>query len=76
MATLTAEQIEQKQQQLKQLAEEVKQLHDELLKAGAIVPGSPLATKGTQELSDNELDNAAGAGAGSGWRQWDKTNWT
>ena len=33
MATLTAEQIEQKKQQLKQLAEEVKQLPDELADA-------------------------------------------
>ena len=35
MATMTAEQIEQKKQQLKQLAEEVKQLKDELVEAGA-----------------------------------------
>ena len=48
MATLTNEQIEQKKQQLKELAEEVKQLHDELVEAGAI------------ELSDDDLDQAAG----------------
>ena len=60
MATLTNEQIEQKKQQLKQLAEEVKQLHDELVEAGAIALGSPLATKGTQELSEDDLDKAAG----------------
>ena len=35
MATLTAEQVEQKQQQLKQLAEEMKALKDELVEAGA-----------------------------------------
>ena len=35
MATMTAEQIEQKKQQLKQLAEEAKQLKDELVEAGA-----------------------------------------
>ena len=48
MATMTNEQIAQKKQQLKQLAEEVKQLHDELVDAGAI------------ELSEDELDQAAG----------------
>ena len=48
MAALTAEQIEQKKQQLKQLAEEVKQLQDELVEAGAI------------ELSEDDLDQAAG----------------
>ena len=48
MATLTNEQIEAKKQQLKQLAEEAKQLKDELMEAGAI------------ELSDDDLDKAAG----------------
>ena len=48
MATLTNEQIEAKKQQLKQLAEEAKKLKDELVEAGAI------------ELSDDDLDNAAG----------------
>ena len=48
MATLTAEQIEQKKQQLKQLSEEIKQLRDELVEAGAI------------ELSEDALDEAAG----------------
>ena len=59
MATMTNEQIAQKKQQLKQLAEEVKQLHDELVDAGAI------------ELSEDELDQAAGgihARSGS-WHQ-------
>ena len=35
MATLTAEQIEQKKLRLKQLAEEMKALKDELVEAGA-----------------------------------------
>ncbi|SHL23218.1 hypothetical protein [Xylanibacter ruminicola] len=35
MANLTAEQIEQKKQQLKQLAEEAQQLKNELVEAGA-----------------------------------------
>ena len=48
MATLTSEQIEAKKQQLKQLAEETKQLKDELVESGAI------------ELSDDDLDQAAG----------------
>ena len=48
MATMTNEQIEQKQQQLKQLAEEVKQLKDELVEAGA------------WPLSEDDLDEAAG----------------
>ena len=48
MANFTAEQIEQKKQQLKQLAEEVKTLKDELVEAGAM------------ELSDDDLDQAAG----------------
>ena len=48
MATLTNEQIEQKQQQLKQLAEEAKQLKDELVEAGA------------WPLDDDALDQAAG----------------
>ena len=48
MATLTAEQIEQKKQQLKQLAEEAKQLKDELVEAGA------------WPLDEDELDQAAG----------------
>ena len=48
MVTLTNEQIEQKKQQLKQLAEQAKTLYDELVEAGAI------------ELSDDDLDQAAG----------------
>ena len=48
MATMTAEQIEQKKQQLKQLAEEVKQLKDELVKAGA------------WPISEDDLDNVTG----------------
>ena len=50
MATLTAEQIEQKQQQLKQLAEEMKALKDELVEAGA------------WPLDEDDLDQAAGGG--------------
>ena len=49
MATMTAEQIEQKKQQLKQLAEEVKALTRELVEAGAI------------ELSEDDLEKVAGA---------------
>ena len=45
---MTAEQIEQKKQQLKQLAEEAKQLKDELVEAGA------------WPLDESELDEAAG----------------
>jgi len=58
MATLTAEQIAQKKQQLKQLAEQVKQLKDELVEAGAI------------ELSDEDLGKAAG-GVPSGCYLWE-----
>ena len=50
MATLTAEQIEQKKQQLKQLAEEVKALKDELVEAGA------------WPMDEDDLDQAAGGG--------------
>ena len=48
MANLTAEQVEQKQQQLKQLAEEMKALKDELVEAGA------------WPLDEDELDQVAG----------------
>ena len=48
MANLTAEQIEQKKQQLKQLAAEAKQLKDELVEAGA------------WPLDEADLDQAAG----------------
>ena len=48
MATLTAEQIEARKLQLKQLAREVRQLQEELAEAGAI------------ELSDDDLEQAAG----------------
>ncbi|MBQ6745464.1 MAG: hypothetical protein IJR07_00225 [Bacteroidaceae bacterium] len=48
MATLTAEQIEQKKQQLKQLAEEVKALTKELVEAGVI------------EISEEDLEKVAG----------------
>jgi hypothetical protein len=50
MATLTAEQIEQKKQQLKKLDAEARQLRDELVEAGA------------WPLSDGELDNVSGGG--------------
>ena len=48
MATLTAEQIEQKKQQLKQLSDEMNALVKELQEAGA------------WPLDDDDLDNAAG----------------
>ena len=48
MATMTAEQIEQKKQQLKQLAEEVKTLKDELVEAGA------------WPMDEDDLDKATG----------------
>ena len=48
MATLTAEQIEQKKQLLAEKMKEMKAIYDELVEAGAI------------ELSEDELDNAAG----------------
>ena len=48
MATLTAEQIEAKKQQLKQLAEQAKKLKDELVEAGA------------WPLEEDELDDVAG----------------
>ena len=48
MKTLTAEQIEQKKQQLKKLDAEAKKLRDELVEAGA------------WPLSDGELDNVSG----------------
>ena len=51
MATLTAEQIEQKKQQLKQLAEEAQQLKNELVEAGA------------WPLDEDDLDQAAGGGS-------------
>ena len=60
MATLTNEQIEAKKQQLQQLTEQAKAIYDELVEAGAIALGSPLATEGTQELSEDELGKAAG----------------
>ena len=48
MATLTAEQIEQKKLRLKQLAEEMKALKDELVEAGA------------WPMDEDELDQVAG----------------
>ena len=57
MATLTAEQIEQKKLRLKQLAEEMKALKDELVEAGE------------WPLDEDDLDNAAG---GSGQYQTPK----
>ena len=48
MATLTAEQIEQKKQQLKQLSDEMNALVKELQEAGA------------WPLDEDDLDNAAG----------------
>lgn len=48
MATLTKEQIEQKKQLLKEKTKEAKAIYDELVEAGAI------------ELSEDDLENAAG----------------
>ena len=48
MATLTTEQIEQKKQLLEEKMKEMKAIYDELVEAGAI------------ELSDDDLDQAAG----------------
>ena len=48
MATLTNEQIEQKKQLLAEKMKEMKAIYDELVEAGAI------------ELSDDDLDKAAG----------------
>ena len=48
MATLTNEQIEQKKQLLAEKMKEMKAIYDELVEAGAI------------ELSENDLDQAAG----------------
>ena len=50
MATLTKEQIEQKKQLLAEKTKEAKALYDELVEAGAI------------ELSEDDLDKAAGGG--------------
>ena len=60
MATLTAAEIEQKKQLLAEKMKEIKAIYDELVEAGAIEPGSPLATEGMQELSEDELDQTAG----------------
>ena len=48
MATLTNEQIEQKKQLLEEKMKEMKAIYHELVEAGAI------------ELSDDDLDQAAG----------------
>ena len=48
MATLTAEQIEQKKQLLEEKMKQMKAIYDELVDAGAI------------ELSEGDLDKAAG----------------
>ena len=56
MATLSAEQIEQKKQLLAEKAKQMKAIYDELVEAGAI------------ELSEEELDGVAG---GTDYRpQW------
>ena len=56
MATLTVEQIEQKKQLLAEKVKQMKAIYDELVEAGAI------------ELTDEELDKAAGGVSGQGWR--------
>ena len=48
MATLTAEQIEQKKQLLEEKMKEMKAIYDELVEAGALPMG------------ENDLDNVAG----------------
>ena len=58
MATLTAEQIEQKKQQLKKLDAEAKKLRAELVEAGA------------WPLSDGELDNVSGGGSPRLFEDW------
>ena len=50
MATLTDAQIEQKKQLLAEKTKEMKAIYDELVEAGAI------------ELSEDDLDKAAGGG--------------
>ena len=50
MATLTAEQIEQKKQLLEEKMKQMKAIYDELVEAGAI------------ELSEDDLDQIAGGG--------------
>ena len=49
---------------------EIKAIYDELVEAGAITPDSPLATEGMQELSEDDLDKAAGGLCGC-WRMAD-----
>ena len=56
MATMTVEQIEQKKQLLAEKVKEMKAIYDELVEAGAI------------ELSEEELDKAAGGDSFQGWR--------
>ena len=70
MATMTAELVEQKKQQLAEKVKQMKAIYDELVEAGAIALGSPLATEGTQELTDEELDGVAGGGAVGDWFKW------
>ena len=55
MATLTAEQIDQKKQLLAEKLKEMKAIYDELVEAGAI------------ELTDEELDGVAGGGVVGDW---------
>ena len=55
MATLTVEQIEQKKQLLEEKVKQMKAIYDELVEAGAI------------ELSEEDLDKAAGGDTPSEW---------
>jgi hypothetical protein len=55
MATLTAEQIEQKKQQLKQLSDEMNAIVKELQEAGE------------WPLDEDDLDQAAGGLTGNRW---------
>ena len=69
---MTNQELEQKKQLLEEKMKQMKAIYDELVEAGAIALGSPLATKGTQELSEDELDQIGGGYGGifgiiAGW---------
>ena len=58
MATMTAEQIEQKKQLLEEKVKQMKAIYDELVEAGAI------------EISEDDLDKAAGGARDSLSPEW------
>ena len=63
MATMTAEQIEQKKQLLAEKVKQIKAIYDELVEAGAIeLSEDELVETGAWPLSDDDLDKAAGGG--------------